>query len=156
MIDIAVPRDVEPAVGTLPGVRLFDIDALKTRVEENLAHRRHEIPRVEAIIAEEMTAFQVWHRGSSLLPVIAELRAWSESIRQSEVERALQRLGDITPYTREQIDYLTRALVNKVLHEPTRRLRRGEVLDPDAHPADAVRDLFGLRGSAEDQDRRSV
>jgi glutamyl-tRNA reductase len=158
VMDIAVPRDVEPAVGHLPGVRLFDIDALQTRVEENLAQRRDEIPRVEAIIDEEVDTFDAWHKGAGVLPLVAELRTWSEALRRAEVERTLRRLGEIPADTREQIDHLTRALINKVLHEPTRRLRRGDLLAPGASPADAIRDLFGLPRypAVEDRDRPTV
>ena len=144
-IDIAVPRDVEPEVAGLPGVAIHDLDALQQRLEGNLELRRREIPAVERIVEEELSHFEEWRRGAALRPLLGEMRAHTESIRRRELDRMLRRLGgDAPPALRAQFDAFSQSLVNKLLHEPTRRLR--EVQDPDqARTFTAVtRALFGL------------
>jgi glutamyl-tRNA reductase len=144
LIDIAVPRDVHPDVCEIPGVHLFDIDHLHSRLEGAIAERQNEIPRVEAIVAEEVATFDSWLRGVDILPVIADLRAKAESIRQRELRRALRRLPDLDPRMREQIEHLSESLINKLLHEPTLRLRAEAGNGHTAEYAQTVRHLFGL------------
>lgn len=143
-VDIAVPRDIEPEVGRLPQVRLFDLDHLQTRIDGSLVGRQREVPRVEAIVGEEVARFEEWRRGAELRPLLSALRARSEAIRRSELERIFRRLGDISPELREQIERFSVSLVNQLLHEPTRRLRAaGTGADGEAY-ASVTRDLFGL------------
>lgn len=143
-IDIAVPRDVDPAVRDLPGVTVFDLDDLQRRLARNLDGRRAEVPAVEALIDEELRHFEDWRHGAELRPVLAAMHQHSEEIRQREVARALRRLKDCPPELEEQFHAFSRSLVNKLLHAPTRRLR--EETDPDRCDAyvRATRDLFGL------------
>ncbi|HET7089928.1 MAG TPA: glutamyl-tRNA reductase, partial [Anaerolineae bacterium] len=143
-IDIAVPRDVDPAVKDIPCVHVFDIDDLHARLEGSIAERQNEIPRVEAIIDQEVAGFETWLRGVEVMPVIADLRQKAEAIRQRELERTLRYLPDLDPRTREHIQHLSRALVNKLLHEPTLRLRAEAGNGQAAEYAEAVRHLFGL------------
>ena len=143
-IDIAVPRDVDPAVKDIPGVYVFDIDDLQARLEGSIAERQNEIPRVEAIVDREVAGFETWLRGVEVMPVIADLRQKAEAIRQRELERTLRYLPDLDPQTREHIQHLSRSLVNKLLHEPTLRLRAEAGDGHAARYAEAVRHLFGL------------
>jgi len=123
ILDIAVPRDVEPAVGKLPGVHLYDMDALQARLGHSLASRRREIPRVEAILEEEQAAFLEYLAAQEVFPVIAALRRQAELIRRAELDKTLRRLPGLSPAERRRLEALTQALVNKLLHTPTTRLR---------------------------------
>jgi len=145
-VDIAVPRDVETEVRGLPGVELYDIDTLQERLVGNLDRRRSEIPAVERIIEEEVARFEDWLRGTTLRPLLSQMRGRSESIRQRELQRVLRRLGQVPPALQAQLEAFSQSLVSKLLHEPTRRLR--EASDPEQFQvySDVARDLFGLDG----------
>ncbi|HEC21722.1 MAG TPA: glutamyl-tRNA reductase [Chloroflexi bacterium] len=150
LIDIAVPRDIEEAVGNLPNVYRYDIDDLQATLDENLARREAAVPQVEAIIAEEAAGFAEWMGSRQIIPVITELRRWAAGVAEAEVERALSRLGDPGPREREVIEALARRLVNKLLHRPTVYLK-GQAADGRGYLyASAVRELFAL-GEPEDQ-----
>ncbi len=141
IIDIAVPRNVEENVRELPGVHLYDIDSLQSIREENLQSREQTIPQVEAIVEDELQAFQEWHHGRESAMVIQSLRQRAEAIRDQEVQRALRRLGHLDDRDREVVRALSHAITNKMLHEPVTRLKRSP--EP-AEQAQAVIDLFGL------------
>lgn len=146
IIDIAVPRDVAPDVGNLAGVSLFDIDGLKNGVEKALKGRQSEIPRVEQIIEEEYLAFKEYFGSLRVVPVITGIRQQADAIRQQELEKAFRQLEGIDPKQQERIRALTHAIVQKILHEPTIRLRQ-EANGPNAEKyAIAVSELFGLTG----------
>jgi glutamyl-tRNA reductase len=148
LIDIAVPRDVDPAVRQLPNVRYYDIDDLEAHLNGALAERQQAVPRVEAIVAEETARFADWLRTRAVAPVIAGLRARADAIRRVEVDKTLRHLPNLTPAERQHIERLSEALVNKLLHEPTVRLKDGRghsAGEMDAYAA-AVRELFALNG----------
>lgn len=144
IVDLAVPADVEREAGEVEGVRLFDVDDLRAGLDETMASRLREVPRVEAIVEEEVETFARRYRELEVEPLVAELRRQAEEIRVRELERTLQALGDVDPETSERIEHLSRSLVKKLLHEPTTRLRElageGEAEDASA----LVRELFGL------------
>ena len=144
LIDLAVPRDVDPAVRRLPGVYLFDLDELQGYLDDSLVARRQEIPRVEAIIGQEIDAFETELNELALRPLIVDLRQKAEAIRRHELQRTLRHLGDVDEQTLTHIQHLSRSLVNKLLHEPTLRLKKSAGDDEAAGYAAAVRDLFGL------------
>src|SRR5690606_23297010 len=103
-----------------------------------------EIPLVEAIIAQELAILETeWHK-LAIRPVISDLRQKAEAIRQQELSRTLRRLGDVDPQTVAHIQQLSRAIVNKILHEPTIRLKQSAAAGQADEYAAAVRDLFGL------------
>ena len=144
MIDIAVPRDVDPEVGQLQGVRLFDIDHLDQQVKSSLADRTTQIPLVEAILAEEELRFLEYLKTLDILPLISKLRQQAEAIRETELERTLRRLPDLTEMERERIEAMSRAIVKKLLATPTQRLRV-EANSPHAFEyATIARHLFDL------------
>ena len=144
IIDIAVPRDVAPDVGDVDGVNLFDIDGLSRGVEKAIESRESEIPKVEQIIEEEYLAFKEYFGTLKVVPVIVGMRQQADSIRQQELEKALKQLDGIDPKQQERIKALTHSIVQKILHEPTIRLRQ-EANGPNAEKyAIAVSDLFGL------------
>ena len=142
--DIAMPRDVEPAVAQIPDEHVFDIDHLQDCLDGTMADRYAEIPRVEQIVAEEVSAFETWLRGVEIMPVIADLRAKAEHIRPRELVRTLRHLPDLDPETRRHIEHLSESLINKLLHEPTRQLRAEAGNGNAAEYAHTVRHLFGL------------
>ena len=143
-MDIAVPRDVDEGVRDLVGVRLFDMDKLSENLQTSLAQRQSQVPRVEAILAEEQAAFEAYLAALNVVPIIVELREAANSIRQNEVEKALRRMPQLTPEMERQIEALTISIVNKILHSPTSRLRE-EAQGPQAGDyADITRYLFGL------------
>jgi glutamyl-tRNA reductase len=123
LVDLGVPRNVEPAAGALPGVRLIDIDQLQGSVDHHLAARLDEVPRVERILAEEIARFEEWRREGELRPFFADVRRRIDAIRKRELDRALGDLGDLPPRARERIAHFSEALVRHILHAPTRRMR---------------------------------
>ena len=150
IIDIGVPRNVNPAVKKIENVFLYDIDALSAIVDRNLEARRAEIPRVNAIIEEELAAFFAWYNTLQVGPTIHDLRESLERIRQSEVEKNINRFK---AEDRELVEMLTKRIVNKILHEPMTVLKRGaENGSGDRETVQrikALRDLFGIRGEAD-------
>lgn len=144
LIDLAVPRDVDPAVRSVPGVHLFDLDELQGHLDESLAAREEQIPRVEAIIDQEVDAFEAELQALRVRPLIVDLRQRAEAIRQRELGRTLRHLGDVDPQTLAHIQQLSRSLVNKLLHEPTIRLKEKANDGQAAAYAAAVRELFDL------------
>lgn len=143
-MDIAVPRDVDANVNEVPGVRLFDMDTLSDQLETSLARRQAEVPHVEAILAEEHTRFIDYLASLDLLPLIIELRTQVNAIRQAEVDKAIRRIPDLSPEAEQRIDALTRSIVQKILHNPTIRLREVAGSSHASEYADITRGLFGL------------
>ncbi len=144
VIDLAVPRDVEPGVRSIERVRFYDLDDLRSQAGAVAEERSGAIPLVEQIIREEVEGFQEWLGGLSVAPLITDLRRKAESIREKELARALSRLPDIDTETKQQIEHLSRTLVNRILHDPTTRLRVAAGQGAASEKAEAVRHLFDL------------
>jgi glutamyl-tRNA reductase len=149
LVDLAVPADVERSVGDVPGVRLFDVDDLRSGLDEALASRLQEVPAVEAVVEDEVTAFGRRFRELEVEPLVAEMRRQAEAVRARELERVLRDLGDVDPGTAERIEHLSHVLVKKILHEPTVRLRERAGAGEADDVAAAVRELFGLASPRE-------
>ena len=142
ILDLSVPRNVDPAAAHLDEVFHYDMDALSGVVEHNLNRRRTEIPRVEAIVSEEAAEFTAWYDSLAVVPLIKALR---ESIEEIRIEQIRRYGHQFTEEDREQLDLFTRALVRKILHNPITRIRSyGNDPRQGADRLDAVRDLFGL------------
>ena len=144
VVDLAVPADVERSAGDVSGVRLFDVDDLRVGLDDAMSSRLREVPRVEEIIEEEVESFRRRYFELEVEPLVAALRLQAEELREEEVERALRDLDHVDPATAERIEHLSRALVTKLLHEPTVRLRERAGTGDSDEVADAVRELFGL------------
>lgn len=144
ILDIAIPRDVEPGVGDEPNVFLYNIDDLQQIVDESLGRRRAELPAAEAIVAAGVEDFWGWYSGLAVVPTIRALRDRGEAVRQAEVERALQRLAHLSEADREAVEALTRSLTNKLLHAPTARLRAAAGNGRGTGVIDTARYLFEL------------
>jgi glutamyl-tRNA reductase len=144
VIDLGVPRNVDPAVGTLPTITLMDMDTLSASVSRALGDRQEEAIAARAIISDEVERFRTASRQRGAAPVVAALRARLESLRVTELERHRAQLADLTEGEWEQVDAATRAALAKMLHEPTMLLKdtagtpRGERL------VEALRILFDL------------
>jgi glutamyl-tRNA reductase len=144
LIDIANPRDIDPGCNEVDNVYLYNIDDLQSVVSANLKERQREAERAEVIIEREVTVFQAWLRGLDVVPTIVSLRDRVEEIRAAELQKAMSRMGDLTPEQRETIASMTTAMINKILHQPMSELRRRAV-HQDGHVYSAVlRRLFGL------------
>jgi glutamyl-tRNA reductase len=140
-IDIAVPRDLDAAIGSLEGCFLYDIDDLEAVVAETLAGRRAEAARGEQLVAEEAARFRLWRASLDVVPAIASLRARAEEIRSAELAKVDGRVSDAERRTLESV---TTQILNKLLHLPTVRMKEAAVSADGAAYADAVRHLFGL------------
>lgn len=144
IIDIAIPRDVDPTVRELDGVQLYDLDQLQGHLNAGLDVRMSEVPRVENLIEEELQAFQSWFDTLAVTPLIAAIHEQAENIRVKEVARSLRRLPDLTEAEREQVEALTRALVKKLINIPTLSLKEQVHSDELALYTIVTRKLFGL------------
>jgi len=150
LIDLAVPRNIVTTVGQPPHVQLFDVDDLQATLDESLAARQAEVPAVKAVIAAEKANLQNQLRQLTIKPLIIDMRRKAEEIRQTELERTLRHLGEVDPQIWTHIQHLSRSLVNKLLHEPTIRLRQKAGEDAAEEYASTIRDLFGLVDSREE------
>jgi glutamyl-tRNA reductase len=139
LIDLAVPRDLDPAIHELDGCYLYDIDDLEAVVAETLVGRRREAERAESIVAAEANRFRDWHASLEVVPAITSLRAHAEEIRAAELQRA--KLNDAE---RRAAESVTAAVLNKLLHLPTIRMKQAAAAADGVLYADAVRHLFGL------------
>jgi len=147
LIDLAVPRDISPDVGGLPGVHLCTVDDLQEVVRTTLHHRANEAERAEQIADVEVEAFLGWLRTQDAVPALTRLRENAEAVRAAELERALRRLSDLSPEQRVIVEGLTRSIVNKLLHTPTRRLRDAAAQGDGQRYAAMLRDLFNLEAA---------
>jgi len=144
LIDLAVPRDLDPAIHELDGCYLYDIDDLEAIVAETLAGRRSEADRAEAIVAVEAEKFHEWQASLDVVPAIASLRARAEEIREQELAKAEGVLGRLDESQRHAIEVVTSRIVDKLLHLPTIRLKQAAAAADGVVYAEAVRHLFGL------------
>jgi glutamyl-tRNA reductase len=153
IIDIAVPRDVDPAVGGLDQVFLYNIDDLRTIVQENLARRGAELARAEAIVDEEVARYAAWMQSREIVPTVVALRQRFEAIRRAELQRLEPKLAGLPPEARSRIDEVTRLIVEKLLLTPTEQLKSVSDEAMIVAYADALNRLFSLAG---DKDRGFV
>ncbi len=145
IIDIAMPRDIDPEATKLPNVQVYDMDGLNARLEQSVNERIAEAPRVRAILAEELEEFDEYLKSLEMLPLIADLRRQAETIRQAELEKTLRRLPGLNETERAHIEAMTQALVKKLLEMPTQRLRVEATCPHASEYVTVARTLFGLQ-----------
>jgi glutamyl-tRNA reductase len=150
LIDIAVPRNIEPAVQELEHAFLYDIDDLQRLTERNLRAREEVAQQAESIVTEEVARLEAKLRERTVAPTIVSLQEQLETIRQDVTERYRSRLGDLTASQEEALEALTRAIVNKIAHGPISEMRRQAAGQPageaqEAELVSAVRRMFRLR-----------
>jgi glutamyl-tRNA reductase len=143
-VDIAVPRDVELAVGSLPGVVLHDIDHLEATLDKNLSRRFAAVPQVEEIVAEETRRVMEWLHGREAAALLADLREHVRSIAESELEVALRKLTGVNGDVHEVVTRMANRIIGKLLHQPTKQLKCRAASDDFEAYCRAVTDLFGL------------
>jgi len=144
LVDLAVPRDLDPAIRDLDGCYLYDIDDLDQIVAETLSGRRREAERAESLVAAEAEKFHEWHASLDVVPAIASLRAKAEEIRAAELRKADALLGRLDDSQRKAVESVTSQIVNKLLHLPTVRMKQAAAAADGVTYAEAVRHLFGL------------
>jgi glutamyl-tRNA reductase len=144
LIDIAVPRDIDPRVNDLENAYLYDIDALQGVVETNLDERRRQADSAERLIAVEVDAFHRWRQGQNVTPMIVALRDRLHEMAHAEVERFRRKLGTLSPEQEQAVRELARAMVQKVLHRPIQHLRHSVERGDVASCAALYRELFGV------------
>ncbi|MBV8160730.1 MAG: glutamyl-tRNA reductase [Acidimicrobiia bacterium] len=144
IVDVAMPRDIDPAVAQLPGVELLDLDDVRAFVEAGLAERRREVARVRAIVDEERERFIERATAREVAPTIAALRERVEALRVGELDRQRGRLEGLDPKQREAVEAVTRGVLAKLLHDPTVRLKDAAGTARGERLSDALRELFDL------------
>jgi glutamyl-tRNA reductase len=144
IVDIAVPRDVDPAAGDIPGVTLLDMTHLRRFAESGIQSRQGEVVAVRAIVDEELDRFVEVRSAREAAPLVSELRSRAEEVRQLELERYRARLDHLPDADRETVEAITRGILAKLLHEPTVRLKDAAGSARGDRLADAMRDLFDL------------
>ncbi len=145
VVDVAVPRDVEPAARSLPGlVEVLDLDDRRAFARAGMQDRRREVARVHSIIDEEVASYQSDAVARQAAPTISALRSRAEAIRTAELERFRGRLEGLDPRQREAVEALTRGIVAKLLHEPTVRLKDAAGTPRGERLGDSIRSLFDL------------
>jgi glutamyl-tRNA reductase len=143
-VDIAVPRDIDPAVGELDGVTLFDITDLQAHAEAAIDGRRREVPRALAIVDEEVERYRLVAAHREVAPIVAALHQRADAVRLAETARLEARLGDLDDRQRRAVESLTRGIVAKLLHEPTVRLKAAAAAERADALAAAIEELFDL------------
>ena len=139
VVDLAVPRDADPAIATLPGVRLADIDDLEALVQANHPLAAAVRQAAEDIVAEELSGYRAWQDARCCVPVIQALRERAEMICEAEVAKTLRRMGELSPHQQAAVGAMARAIANKLLHEPIVNLKE----PPDGAAPDDYADLTG-------------
>ncbi len=148
IVDIGMPRDVDPAAGDLEQVFLYNIDDLRALISENLARRKEQTTRAEYLIGKEVDDFIVWQRSRGTIPTVVALRRRFEAIRQAELDRLAPKLNSLTPDARARVDEVTRLLVQKLLLAPTERLKAADDDTTAALYAEAITQIFSLTDPA--------
>jgi len=144
LIDLAVPRDVEPAVNRIDNIYLYDIDDLQQVAEAGRAERREAAAEAEACVEAEVAAYEAWAQAQDLSPTIVALRDKLLDLRAAELTRFDGRLQDLGPDQRQVVEELTAALINKILHGPIQHLKRAAAAANGSDRVSLVRQLFGL------------
>ncbi|HEY0388065.1 MAG TPA: glutamyl-tRNA reductase [Gaiellales bacterium] len=144
LVDLALPRDIDPAVADIEGVTLVNLDDLEETVLRNIGLRQVEAAQAYAIVGEQAAEFRRWLAALEVVPAITQLRALAEQIRRDELERMDGRWESLSPADRERLDRLTRSMLNKLLHRPTVRLKELAAENADAAHLETVTELFGL------------
>ena len=143
-IDIAVPRDIDPAINRLANSYVYDIDDLQGIIEENIEERNREAIKGARIVDESVIHFRQWYENLSAVPTIVALREKMNSIAETEIKKTLQSLSHLSDQDHQAITRMANAMVNKILHDPTRLLKSNEDHGEKSDHLDITRKLFGL------------
>ena len=152
LIDIAVPRDIDPALSTIDGVHLYDIDDLQGVINVNFIARHQAAHQADDIIDEQLAEFNEWMASLYVVPVIAALKKHGEIIKQNELQKTFNKLGGISPREQKIITTLAHSIVNQLLHYPVVNLKEMAVSNQGHLYAEVVKKLFNLQLPGEEQD----
>ncbi|HJM72743.1 MAG TPA: glutamyl-tRNA reductase, partial [Acidimicrobiales bacterium] len=144
VVDIAVPRDVDPAAGEIDGLTLLDMDDLRAFADAGIRERQREVTAVQAIVDAELDRYVDESTARSVAPLVTSLRGRGEDVQKGELERLAARLGDLDERQREAVEALAAGIVGKLLHEPTIRMKDAAGTARGERLAEALRDLFDL------------
>ncbi|HKL26158.1 MAG TPA: glutamyl-tRNA reductase, partial [Desulfuromonadales bacterium] len=144
LIDIAVPRDIDPKINGLSNVYLYDVDDLQEVVQANLKERQKEARKAEGVVEQEIGQFSRWLENLDIKPTIVALRRKLDELRKQELEKTFGNLKDLTPRQRKSIEAMSNALLNKIMHRPIETLKNGQGDNRGENYVDAVRVLFDL------------
>jgi glutamyl-tRNA reductase len=144
IVDVAVPRDVDPAAADLDGVTLLDMDDLRAFAEAGISERRREVAAVELMVADEVTRFVAISTATEVSPLVGELHEHAEEIRRAQVDRARRRLSSLDDDQRDAVEALTKAIVASLVHDPTVHLKAAAGTPRGERLAEALRELFDL------------
>ena len=144
-IDIAVPRDIDPAVNQIDNAFLYDIDDLQQVIDANLKERFKEAMRAEQIVDDEVEAFCLKMQTRDVVPTIVQLRDSLEKVRRDEIERNRRHLKDLSPDQQAAVDQITKSIVNKILHPPIEQLKQMAHDPQGADLADLIRKIFNVK-----------
>jgi glutamyl-tRNA reductase len=144
LIDIAVPRNIDPEVDKIEGVFLYTVDDLEGVVSENLKERGKQAEQAEAIVSHEVEQMMARLRIEEVTPTIISLQSQLEEIRAAEVSRALRRMPDLTPEQVQQFEAATRSMINKIAHGPISELRRNAGQPEGNQAIELIRKVFHL------------
>ncbi|MBN2332789.1 MAG: glutamyl-tRNA reductase [Deltaproteobacteria bacterium] len=149
LIDIAVPRDIDPATNDMDGIFLYDVDDLQEVVAENIDQRKHEADRAEALVDHEVDKFIAWIESLQVTPTIKALRRMAEEISQQELKKTLAGLPELTSKEQKKLEAMTRAIVNKILHHPISCIKE-QAENGNQLPVEIIRQLYNLNQASED------
>jgi glutamyl-tRNA reductase len=144
IVDVAVPRDVDPTAADLPGVTLLDMDDLRAFAEAGQAERRREVAAVRTMVGEELDRYTAVSSAREVAPLVAAMREQGEDVRRAELERFRSKLGELDERQLEAVEALTHGIVAKLLHQPTVGLKDAAGTPKGERLAEALRDLFDL------------
>jgi glutamyl-tRNA reductase len=150
LIDIALPRDIDPAIAGMPGVHLYNLDDLEIGVNEGIRLRNQEVEQVREIIHQEVNAFKRWLWSLNVVDTISALRQHADTLRQQELKRTLQRLPDLTQRETALIQELSTRIVNKLLHIPMLRLKEATIEGQEHMYTEALHYLFDLKEQSDE------
>ena len=156
VLDIALPRDVEAAVGDLDNVFLYDLDDLRAAAAANLEQREEDVPAARAIIAEEVQKFWDWVAGLAAVPVVRDFREEMDRLRSSELAAAMRRIGPLSAEQADAIEQFSKSLMNKFMHEPSVRLKAAAANGRGLGVVDAARYLFALESKVDSGDSTDI
>lgn len=149
VIDLSIPRNVDPAVRQVPGLHLYDLDSLNEFIDSTLAQRNSEVPKVREIVEQEARDFIVWAKSRELVPLTLAILDAVDVVRDEEYREFLTTLRTLSPKEEKAVERLTRRIVHRLLREPLERLRELACTSEGVHNLDMVRYLFGVEGELE-------
>jgi glutamyl-tRNA reductase len=144
IVDIAVPRDVDPAATAIDGITLLDMDDLRAFADAGIRERQREVVAVESIVEQEVERYMAYATAREVAPLVAALHGRADAIRDGELDRFAGRLHDLSPKQREAVEALVQGIIGKMLYRPTVRLKDAAGTARGERLADALRDLFDL------------